>query len=153
MQWMVVGVDGSENSRRALEWAFEEARLRNARLEVVHVWKTPHMAPYELTAYNTKACEEAARRVLDEMVPERPSVEPVAVEKILVRGSAARGLLEASKGADLLVVGSRGQGGFAGLLLGSVGHQLACHASCPVVVVPPEHEPAETEAQFATTDD
>ena len=91
MQWMVVGVDGSENSRRALEWAFEEARLRNARLEVVHVWKTPHMVPYELTAYNTKACEEAARRLLDEMVPERPSVEPVAVEKILVRGSAARG--------------------------------------------------------------
>ncbi len=143
MQRIVVGVDGSENSRRALEWALEEARLRKACINVVHAWEPSLMIgfgtlPDGATEYEGTAYDEAARSLLDEMIAAAHTKDLAApIEKIAVRGSAAWALLETAKGADVIVVGSRGRGGFAGLLLGSVSQQVAQHAHCPVVIVPP----------------
>ena len=135
-QRIVVGIDGSQCSRRALHWALSEAELRNADVDVVHAWEMPvafGTIPGEM-AYDTTALEEAARATVDEMVAaaQQPGVR---VEKIVTYGPAAATLLEAAKGADLVVVGSRGRGGFTGLLLGSVGQAVAHHAPCPVVIV------------------
>lgn len=129
---IVVGVDGSPGGRRALEWALDEARRRDAVLEVVHAWTYP---PTEFTV----APEEfavAAAEVITEAVEEAADIDPsVAVKSEVRQQPAAPALVELSKGADLLVVGSRGRGGFAGLLLGSVSQQCVNHAHCPVVVV------------------
>jgi nucleotide-binding universal stress UspA family protein len=145
MQRLVVGVDGSEHARRALEWALEEARLRDARLDVVYAWEPPLVVGFgTLAGGRTEpegtSYENAARSLLDETVAAIRTEDRPAIEKTVVHGSAARALLEAAKGADLIVVGSRGRGGFAGLLLGSVSQQVVQHAPCPVVIVPPpEH--------------
>ena len=143
MERIVVGVDGSENSRRALDWALEEARLRQAAVDVVNAWEPPFIVgfgtpPMGETAYEGTAYEDAAQSVLDEMTAAAHTADLAGpIEKIAVRGAAAGALLEVAKGADMIVVGSRGRGGFAGLLLGSVSQQVAQHAQCPVVVVPP----------------
>ena len=138
---IVVGVDGSGPSRRALDWAVEEARTTGAEVDVVHAWHPPYFGaqPYSVTVAVTDDMERAARAVLDDViagVDVRGLSRPL--EPILVQGGAAGWLLESAKGADLVVVGSRGRGGFAGLLLGSVSQQLMHHADCPVVVVPSE---------------
>lgn len=140
---IVVGVDGSKESQNALRWALTEARLRGAAVEAVHVWRYPAWtyAPVILTppvfAHDDLVAE--ARSVLDHAVdavlaggPDGPTVERVVVE-----GGAAEQLVDRAdtQGASLLVVGHRGRGGFAGLLLGSVANQCAAHAGCPVVVV------------------
>ena len=148
MQRIVVGVDGSENSRHALDWAIAEARLREASVEVVNAWDVPFavgfgFAPVSPSAYEGKAYEDAAVSLLDEMIAAAhpstiwPNDLKGRIEKIAVRGSAAWALLEVAKGAEMIVVGSRGRGGFTGLLLGSVSTQVAQHAHCPVVIVPP----------------
>jgi nucleotide-binding universal stress UspA family protein len=137
---IVVGVDGSQVSQRALQWAVDEARRWQASLEVVHVWHMPYVGefPYVGARFNPATLEETAQRVLDEMVVRVDTTGlPRPVDRILVCGGAASVLLESAKGADLVVVGSRGLGGFAGLLLGSVSHHVAHHATCPVVIVPP----------------
>jgi len=134
----VVGVDGSEGSLAALRWALEEARLRGANLDVVHAWQYPYvgeLAGMAAYAVDRDELEGAARDVLRGSI-EHAGSTTVRVEPILAYGAAASVLLDAAKGADLLVVGSRGRGGFAGLLLGSVSQQCAHHASCPVVIVP-----------------
>jgi nucleotide-binding universal stress UspA family protein len=143
MQRIVVGVDGSEHSRHALDWAIAEARLREASVEVVNAWDVPFavgfgFAPVSPSAYEGKAYEDAAVSLLDEMIAgaHHDDLEG-RIEKIAVRGSAAWALLEVAKGAEMIVVGSRGRGGFTGLLLGSVSTQVAQHAQCPVVIVPP----------------
>jgi nucleotide-binding universal stress UspA family protein len=142
MQRIVVGVDGSENSRLALDWAFAEAQLRHASVDVVHAWQPAFIVgfgglPGGATGQEGAAYEEEAQRLLDEMTAGTHPTDPaMQVEKIAVRGSGAWALLEVAKGADLIVVGSRGRGGFAGLLLGSVSQQVAQHAECPVVIVP-----------------
>lgn len=133
---IVVGVDGSEHSAKALRWAIDEARLRGAAVQAVHAWSYPFAMGVGVDASELlmKGAESSAEAVLDhamERVPKASGVEPV-----LVMGLAAESLLEAAEGADLLVLGSRGRGGFAGLLLGSVSHQCAQHATCPVVIVP-----------------
>jgi nucleotide-binding universal stress UspA family protein len=146
MQRIVVGVDGSENSRRALKWALEEAGLRKASVDVVHAWEPPIVVGFgtlaggrtepEGTSYET-----AARRLLDELCSTIQTTDrSTPIEKLAVLGSAVSVLLEIAQGADLIVVGSRGRGGFAGLLLGSVSQQVTQHARCPVVVVPLPHE-------------
>lgn len=141
MDRIVVGVDGSEGARRALEWAVEEAKLRGARLEVIHAWHYPYVptGPFAPTALPAlEAFEIDARAELDRAAEglETHGLE-VPVEQALVCDGAAHALIDASKGADLLVVGSRGRGGFAGLLLGSVSQAVAEHALCPVVIIPP----------------
>jgi nucleotide-binding universal stress UspA family protein len=135
---IVVGVDGSTCARDALRFALDEARLRNGALRVVTAWHVPPMAysggfapvvdPREYEEY----AETVGRQALAALREEREGVDVQCVTK---EGQAARVLLEQSQGADLLVVGSRGHGGFAGLLLGSVGQQVAHHAACPVVIV------------------
>jgi nucleotide-binding universal stress UspA family protein len=138
---VVVGIDGSETARHALVWAVEEARLRSARLEVVHAWHMPYVTgyPWVSPTFDLDAFEEAAQRTVAvalEAVDTDGLVEPIT--RTLCSGGAASVLLEAAKGADLVVVGSRGLGGFTGLLLGSVSNQVVHHATCPVIVVPPE---------------
>jgi nucleotide-binding universal stress UspA family protein len=139
---VVVGVDGSEGSRRALRWAAAEAVVRNDPLVLVHVWDRPQAyAPLGLGAYpvDPEPVHEAATHLLEQLVAEaRELARGVDVRGELVEGPPASGLLEASRTADLVVVGSRGHGGFASLLLGSVSQQVAHHASCPVVIVPEE---------------
>lgn len=141
MQRIVVGVDGSETAARALKWAVDEARLHRAALEVVHAWHAPYVGDfaYATVALDPEVFETAARETLDAAVA---SVDvsglTAPVERVLSTGGAAAAILEAAKGADLVVVGSRGLGGFRGLMLGSVSHQVAHHATCPVVVVPAE---------------
>lgn len=142
MNRIVVGIDGSETARRALRWAAEEATLRDAALEVVHAWHMPYVGgyPYVPTAtFDPTWFEDAARTTLDAACDSLDSTGlKHPLERILVSGGAATAILEAAKGACLVVVGSRGLGGFTGLLLGSVSHQVAHHASCPVVIVPAE---------------
>ncbi len=140
MGTVVVGVDGSEGSRTALAWALDEARIRGATLRVVHAWALPYgpaVAGYVPLPEPPlhEAAEEGARRVLDETLAALDG-GGAGVERLLVEGSAASVLVEQSRDADLLVVGSRGRGGFASLLLGSVGQQVAQHARCPVAIVP-----------------
>ena len=137
---IVVGVDGSESARAALGWAFAEARLRNTALQVVSAWSVPtqiygaSLAPIDLTP--PEVFESAAQRAIADTVDALgTAADGLAVERLVVEGGASQVLVEAAKGAELLVVGSRGHGGFGGLLLGSVSQQCAQHATCPVVIV------------------
>jgi nucleotide-binding universal stress UspA family protein len=135
----VVGVDGSEDGRRALRWAVDEARVRGCTLEAVHAWQPPFLAGYPLDplAPDTGEVEAAARTVMERAL-EDAGVDAAGLarpaERTLRRARPAPALLEAAEGADLVVVGSRGAGGFRGLLVGSVSLQVARHAPCPVVV-------------------
>jgi nucleotide-binding universal stress UspA family protein len=134
-----VGVDGSDAARRALRWALEEARLRRAGLDVVHAWQAPYAvpSPFIRLALDPGVVEKHARAVLDRVVDaEDTRSQPAPVERILVQEGAARAVLDTAQGADLVVLGSRGLGGFKGLLLGSVSHHVAHHVRCPLVVVP-----------------
>lgn len=136
---IVVGVDGSGAARQALGWALEEARLRHATVDVVHAWRMPYPDGYPirtLTAPPAVEVEQEAHRLLDAAVGSA-ATEGTRVEPVLVCDSAARALIDLAKGADMVVVGSRGRGGFAGLLLGSVSQKVLHHATCPVVVIPP----------------
>jgi nucleotide-binding universal stress UspA family protein len=142
MSLIVVGVDGSEGAQAALEWAAAEARLRGARLRAVHAWHLPAAAygsggfvpPVGVTWEDD--LEAAARTALDAMLDATSDqLAGIEVERHVGEGPAATVLIEAAGDADLLVVGSRGLGGFKELLLGSVGHQSAQHAPCPVVIV------------------
>jgi nucleotide-binding universal stress UspA family protein len=137
---IVVGVDGSATAQRALRWAYEEAQLRQAAVDVVHAWHVSYLATdrYLATTGNEWDWLEAAgRKTLDAAVDEvDPSGLPEAPSRQLVYGSAAAAIIERARDADLVVVGARGFGGFAGLLLGSVSQQVARHADVPVVVVP-----------------
>ena len=139
---IVVGVDGSAGSRNALRWAISEAALRGATVEAVTTWQSPSYA-YTGVAVMPPVVElaEAAAAALDETIAAETAVltgsdAAVTIEQVVVEGPAAAVLIERARDADLLVVGSRGHGGFRGLLLGSVSHQCASHAHCPVVVIP-----------------
>jgi nucleotide-binding universal stress UspA family protein len=141
---VVVGVDGSEGSRKALRWAAAEATARGDDLELVHVWEPPQAyAPLGLGAYplDPEPIREAARSLLEDLVSQARELAPgIDIRGELVEGAAAHALLDHARSADLLVVGSRGLGGFRSLLLGSVSQQVVHHAPCPVVIVP-ESEP------------
>lgn len=139
MSKIVVGVDGSPDSQRALDWALREAVLRHAKVIAVHAWRMPAIGGAELVApvIDPDDLEDSARAILRETIDAAAAEYPdVAVQQIVVCGSASEALIELSHDADLLVVGSRGHGGFAGLLLGSVSQQCVHHSSCPVVVIP-----------------
>ena len=133
---VVVGVDGSEVGQRALVWAVEEARRRDATLDVVHAWRVPIPDPYMPAAIDVADFRVDAERVLAEAIAQLPS-DPngPTIVPCLVHGAPAAVLLEAAADADLLVVGSHGHGGFIGMLLGSVSQHVLHHATCPVVVV------------------
>ncbi|HLZ36301.1 MAG TPA: universal stress protein [Mycobacteriales bacterium] len=139
MSRIVVGVDGSPGSHAALRWAAEEASRRGAYLVAVHSWDFPYATPLAgLPAMlPPNELQEAAERLVDDTITEALGPEPaVKIERVALAGSPAAVLLEHAKNADLLVVGARGHGGFVGLLLGSVSHQVVAHATVPTVVVP-----------------
>ncbi len=139
MEVIVVGVDGSDESREALRWALEEARLRGATVRAVSAWRDPYVvAPgfgrpedFEFDALRERAVEALAEVVADVV----GTKSDVHVERVVAEGPAGSVLVQAAEDADLLVVGSRGHGGFVGLLLGSVSQQCVSHAPCPVLVV------------------
>ena len=139
---VVVGVDGSDPSYGALHWAVEAATLRSAELDVINAYDYLQvvMPTGLMSGVDRELLEKASRSLLEQMAG--PAIygigpRPRAVELIPVHTGAARALLEAAMGADLLVVGSRGRGGVRGLLLGSVSEQCVHHSPCPVVVVRP----------------
>lgn len=137
MERIVVGVDGSQAAREALRWAIDEARLRNAIVEAVYAWHQPFMAGFMMEGeLDLGHYEEEAQKILDSAVDGMNDRGDVTIERKLVAGSAAGALVDEAKGAALLVVGSRGRGGFSGLLLGSVSQQAAHHAPCPVAIIP-----------------
>lgn len=138
---IVVGVDGSENSNAALKWAYAEARAHGAELEVVLAWAYPYFADPVGGVYpmaGAFADVEAQERKLleDQAAAVSKAGDGVKLTTKLVCGATANTLIEEAESADLLVVGSRGRGGFASLLLGSTSTQVVQHAPCPVVVVP-----------------
>ncbi len=132
---IVVGVDGSGSSRHALQWAARQAQLTGARLEVVITWELPTsfgwVPPYPPDFNPAKDAQQA---VDDEVATALGSYPDVTVQTTVVEGHPAPTLLQASVGADLLVLGSRGHGEFAGMLLGSVTQHLVATAHCPVLV-------------------
>jgi nucleotide-binding universal stress UspA family protein len=138
---VVVGIDGSDTSRRAAGWAAREARLRGAKLEIVSAWQIPlygyaYAGGVAISQDIVKGLVENAEEHLAEAIREaRTEAGDVELETIAAEGQPANVLLEVSEGADILVVGSRGLGGFRELLLGSVSQQCAQHASCPVVII------------------
>ena len=129
---IIVGVDASEPSRRALRWAAAEAKLRKASLDVVHVYWVAAMLD-EAGQASSDDPAEAVRRFITDTLGDSPGV---AITPKLIRGrQASAALTDAAQAADLLVVGARGAGGFDSLLLGSVSGQCAHHAHCPLVIV------------------
>jgi nucleotide-binding universal stress UspA family protein len=137
---IVVGVDGSEHSDRALEWAIQEAKLRDARVHVVSVWHVPALVygGPGFTPQIETSIDETFKEVANEAVEsaaEKAREAGVDVDIEVEHGQTVDRLLEAAEDADMLVVGSRGHGGFAGLMLGSVSAQCAHHAPCPLVIV------------------
>jgi nucleotide-binding universal stress UspA family protein len=139
---IVVGIDQSAGAKEALRFAIEEARLRHATLRAVHAWQFGYVGATGIEGYlpvvggELDELRRSAATVLDEALQEvGVDAGEVEIERRVDQGPAAAVLVEKSRGADLLVVGSRGYGGFASLLLGSVSQQCAHHAECPVVIV------------------
>jgi nucleotide-binding universal stress UspA family protein len=148
---VVVGVDGSDGAKEALRWALAEARLRKAPLRIVHAWTYAYMGvaaggfgymggfgPNSVIEVENNDLQRAAEELVDRLIAEVVGdVKDIQIEREVIDGGAAEVLIGAAASGDLLVVGSRGHGGFAGLLLGSVSQQCVHHAPCPVVVVHP----------------
>jgi nucleotide-binding universal stress UspA family protein len=137
---VVVGVDGSECSQRALNWAAEAAELRGARLEVVYTYEPVPGVEIVGSAARvgelSSAAELEARALVATMLDAIEADDDLRTEGHAIPGvDPARTLVERSEGADLLVVGSRGRGALRSVLLGSVSHTCVHHAGCPVVIV------------------
>lgn len=140
---IVVGMDGSAGSQAALTYALQDAARRGAAVDVVVAFAPPEywvppvgvppISPDEIREAMQRYVESAVAEVTGELRGELAQIPPVTVRT--VTGSAAKALLEAAEGADLLVVGSRGHGGFGSVLLGSVSLRCTLHATCPITVV------------------
>lgn len=131
---VAVGVDGSPESISALRWAIDEARLRHGRVRMITSWSYPPRTTNDDGEFIDDRSERGAERIQAIALDAVPS-DGVEVSGHLVQGPPASVLLDAADGADLLVVGSRGLGGFSGLLLGSVSSQVVHHAACPVLII------------------
>ena len=136
---VLVGVDGSRGSRKALTWAAAEAADHGAELIVLQAWERSLLPPVGSGSVPTSDAPDESAGAAEELVKiikeELGDQPPVVAQPRVKHGRPAEVLIEESKGADLLVVGTRGRGGFAGLLLGSVSQHVAAYAQCPVVVV------------------
>jgi nucleotide-binding universal stress UspA family protein len=136
---IVVGVDGSAGSRAALTWAAAEAAGHGADLVVVNVWEHTLPPPAGGLSVSEHYVPDPSQRTAEDLVQvikeELGDQPPVLVQPRVRQGSPAKMLIEESAEADLLVVGTRGRGGFAGLVLGSVSQHVAAYARCPVTVV------------------
>lgn len=131
MKHIAVGVDDSPGGRAALDWAVAEARQWAATLEVVVAWS---YLVQPVPEFQPDFDQAAAYDLVDHLLAEH-DLEGVEVRRNVVNDLAPRALIDSSRRADLVVVGARGLGGFAGLMLGSVSQQVVSHAACPVVVV------------------
>lgn len=138
---VIVGTDGSPASARAVEWAAHEARAHGALLEILHGWTMPLMVDpggmVPMVGVSPDEMQRQAERVVAGAITVAKAIAGDYVMGKVEQRSPAGYLVEESRRADLVVVGSRGHGGFVGLVLGSVAQQVATHAHCPVVVVPP----------------
>jgi nucleotide-binding universal stress UspA family protein len=142
MPGIIVGTDGSGHSQRALEWAAREAATRHTPLTVLTVHQAvagfagPVAYPGDGSA--TEHARELAQAETDKALQAIGTPQPPEVTVRAVNGLPAQELIGAAEGADMLVVGSRGAGGFTRLLMGSVSSQVTHHATCPVAVIPAE---------------
>jgi nucleotide-binding universal stress UspA family protein len=144
MSGIIVGVDGSGHSQRALEWAMHEAAIRHVPLTVLTVHEAIRgyyggMAVYPDDLARTEDARAAAQVESDKVLAGLDGPHPDSVTVKAVHGFPVEELVNASRDADMIVVGSRGAGGFARLMMGSVADQVARHAHCPVLIVPPEN--------------
>ena len=136
---IVVGIDGSPSSRKALTWAAAEAANHEADLVVVNVWEHTLLPPAGSVSVSERYVPDSTQRTAEELLQiikeELGEEPPVLVQPHVKQGRPAEVLINESTNADLLVVGTRGHGGFAGLVLGSVSQHVAAYAKCPVTVV------------------
>jgi nucleotide-binding universal stress UspA family protein len=131
---IIVGVDGSESALAALRWAVRQAKLAGDRVEAVTAWRYPTSAGWGPTAIDVDF-EAIGQQIMSDALAAVDGLEPgVTVSSQVVEGYPAEVLLNASKGADLLVVGRRGHGGFTSALIGSVSLHCVLHSHCPVLV-------------------
>jgi nucleotide-binding universal stress UspA family protein len=141
MPGILVGLDGSNNSQKALDWAVKHAALEHAPLTVLAVHEvaasawTGNPIIYPQDQPEEEKARQAAQEAVNKALGELGGPGPESVTVRAVSGQPAQALIEASADADLVVVGSRGAGGFATLLTGSVSSKVVNHAACPVVVV------------------
>jgi nucleotide-binding universal stress UspA family protein len=144
MSGIIVGVDGSGHSQRALEWAMHEAAIRQVPLTVLTVNEAIRgyyggMSVYPDDTARTEDSRKLAQAETDEVMARLDEPRPASVTVKAVHGFVVEELIDAGKDADMIVVGSRGAGGFTRLMMGSVAAQVAQHAHCPVLIVPPEN--------------
>lgn len=136
---ILIGVDGSETARHALEWALEEARARGLPLEVVHAWQMVYavepLAGAGAMQFSPTDLAADARVCLDAVV-DAAATDGVAITRTVVEGAPGRALVEHADGAAMIVVGRHGHHPILAKLLGSVAEYVVHHATCPVVVVP-----------------
>jgi len=139
---IVVGVDSSEVSLKALRWALEEARLRGSDVEMVHAFPRPELVGMTMvvTLPSDEELRQASAQVLADSLARAGGPGGVTVTQHVGAGGPASVLVERARGAELLVLGARGLGGFRGMLLGSVTQQVVAHAPCPVVVITPDED-------------
>jgi nucleotide-binding universal stress UspA family protein len=144
MPGIIVGVDGSGHSQRALEWAMKEAAIRHVPLTVLTVHEAiagwyGGVASYADDPARTLEAREAAQAETDKVLAGLDGPHPDTVTVTAVHGFPVAELISAGQDADMIVLGSRGAGGFARLVMGSVSSQVVQHAHCPVLIIPPEH--------------
>jgi nucleotide-binding universal stress UspA family protein len=133
---IVVGLDGSESSMQALTWALRQAELTGASVAAVAAWHIPASWGWGVPVPAAVSPQPDTEKMLDDALrPIRLQYPDITIESQVKEGHPAAVLVDASRGADLLVVGSRGHGEFAGMLLGSVSEHCVTNAHCPVVVL------------------
>jgi nucleotide-binding universal stress UspA family protein len=131
---IIVGVDGSDDSINAYRWALDEAKVRNAEVSAIFAWELPMIGIPG--AFDRDELEAEGMKFLNDLLNSQQNGNGVTVHRVVAQGDPSTSLIEACKrtGAEMLVLGSRGRGGFGGLLLGSVGQECASHAPCPVLI-------------------
>jgi nucleotide-binding universal stress UspA family protein len=130
---IVVGVDSSPHSLAALRWALDEAEAHSGEVVALFAWQMPFIAVP--SGYSQEEIEAAAKEMLRKTVAAAATDPKVPLNNVVAHGDPTESLIEASKKANLLVVGTRGRSTFAGLMLGSVSQACSAHAACPVVMV------------------
>jgi nucleotide-binding universal stress UspA family protein len=148
---IIVGVDGSDNSRRALGWAMREAVQHHLPLAVMTVYPDPvrpvtgiYWGVHPENSFKPELAQKALQEFADNVASEIGGPVPEITVNV-ARGEVAEELIKASRDADMLVIGSRGNGGFTRLLLGSVSSQVTHHATCPVMVIPGTHKTSRSK--------
>jgi nucleotide-binding universal stress UspA family protein len=144
MSGIIVGVDGSGHSQLALEWAMKEAAIRHVPLTVLTVHEAIRGYYSTVTVYpddsvRTEQARQAVQAETDKVLAGLDGPHPESITVKAVHGFPVEELINAGKDADMIVLGSRGAGGFTRLVMGSVAGQVVQHAPCPVLIVPPEN--------------